>query len=478
MPLLGILDPFINLMGLILNYIYKFLIMFGVTKVAICIIVFTVVIKILTLPLTYKQQKFTKVSAQMNPEIQALSEKYRGKRDNESIMKMQAEQQAIYKKYGASPASGCLPMIIIMVVLFSLYPVIYSIPTYVKDVQTYYDKISYVVLNDESIPESITIDKDKNVITEKVKDSKTYNVSDAIYNFYTIKGVYVRKAPNYKQGKTEYTNDNLIAIMAGFSPEAWDEFFNGKELKNANSKTNVEAWNLYAPYIKDALSKEYADNNGKMINPSKEKDAIININSFLGLNIFDKPELKSITVLIPILAALLQFVQTQLTMTLNKTDESKKKKKRSDVPDPMDTMKTMNVIMPIFSGIITLSLPIGVGIYWITSSLISIVIQVIINAKLKNVDVQVFVDESNEKNKVVLEKAGVHTVNNGSMAKIAKNSTKSIESSSNNSSKKNQTPKKEVKISEEKRHLKASSIAAIANIYKDDEDADNNMEEN
>ena len=64
----------------------------------------------------------------------------------------------------------------------------------------------------------------------------------------------------------------------------------------------------------------------------------------------------------------------------------------------MDTMKTMNVIMPIFSGIITLTLPIGVGIYWITSSLISIIIQIIINAKLKNIDVQVFVDESAEKN--------------------------------------------------------------------------------
>lgn len=482
LPLLSILDPFINIMGLILNYIYKFLLVFGITKVAVCIIVFTVVIKVLMIPLTYKQQKFTKVSAQMNPEIQALSEKYRGRRDNDSMMKMQAEQQAIYKKYGASPASGCLPMIIIMIILFSLYPVIYSIPSYVEDVQSHYEKISYILSESNykefDIPESITVDKDGNVIDTKEEKSTTYNISDAIYNFYTIKGVYVRKAPKYSAGKTSYSNDNLIAIMAGFAPKTWEDFFNGTKLKNLNSKTKAEAWNVYAPYISKALNTTYVDNNGNNVNPVSARNDIININSFIGLNIFDKPALKSITVLIPILAALLQYLQTQLTMVLNKTDDSRKKKKRSDVPDPMDTMKTMNVIMPIFSGIITLTLPIGVGIYWITSSLISIIIQIIINAKLKNIDVQVFVDESAEKNKVVLEKAGVHVNNTGSMARVAKQSTKTIETSDKNSSKKNNAPKKEVKISEEKRHLKSSSIAAIANIYKDDDNSEDNKEEN
>lgn len=470
LPLLSILDPFISLMGLILNYIYKFLLIFGITKVAICIIVFTVVIKLLMLPLTYKQQKFSKVSAQMNPEIQALGEKYKGKRDNESMMKMQAEQQAIYKKYGASPASGCLPMIVIMVILFSLYPVIYSIPTYVKDIQTYYDKIAYVIENDDTIPESIIVDEKGNVISEKVEKSTTYNVSDALYNFYTINGVYVRKAPTYKQGKTDYTRDELIAIMAGFAPKAWEDFFEGNKIEDISKNTRAIAWNVYAPYIKEALNKTYFDEKGDKVDPVKEKKDIININSFFGLNIFDKPKIKSITVLIPILAALLQWLQTQLTMALSQSTQAKKKKK-SDAPDPMDTMKTMNTVMPIFSGIITLSLPIGVGIYWITSSLISIIIQVIINAKLKDVDVQVFVEESNVKNKAELEKFGVHQESTGKMAKLAKQSTKTIEASSSNSNK--NLNKKDVVIPEEKRHLKSSSIAAIANIYRDDEEEEN-----
>lgn len=482
-PMLGILDPFVSLMGFIINYIYKFLLMFGITKVAVCIIVFTVVIKLLMLPLTYKQQKFSKVSAKMNPEIQAISEKYRGKKDNESMMKMQQEQQAVYQKYGSSPMSGCLPLLVIMIILFALYPVIYSIPTYVEDVQTHYDKIVYVLLHDDDIPEEIVVDKEGNVIAvdEEVsgKGNTTYTLADAMYSFYNINGVYVRKAPDYEQGETIYTRDNYIAIMAGFSPENWNQLFEGKELKSNSKKIDADAWNVFAPYISDALSENYTDKKGNEVNPGKVKDEIVELNSFLSLNIFDKPSLKNITILIPLVSVALNYLQTHISMALTKSGKDEKKKK-SNEPDPMDSMKTMNAIMPIMSGIITLSLPIGVGIYWITSSVITIILQLLINIKLKDMDIQEFVDDSAEKNKKKLEKYGVHTENNGTMANVAKTSTKSIASkaSYNNSGKKNSGNKKDYVIPEEKRHLSTSSIAAIANIYKDEDESEENKGEN
>lgn len=492
LPVLGILDPFVNLMGAIINYIYKFLLIFGITKVAVCIIVFTVVIKLLMLPLTFKQQKFSKVSARMNPEIQAIAEKYKGKRDNDSMMKMQEEQSAVYRKYGASPMSGCLPMIIILVVLFSLYPVIYSIPTYVDDVQVYYDKLAYVILHDDSIPKEITLDGEGNVLSTdgSKKDTEgtvTYNVADAVYSFYNMSGVYVRKAPDYDEGETIYTRDNYIAIMAGFSENDWNNLFEGKELESNNKRIKAEAWNSYAPYFKEAFSKSYTDRDGENVNPNDVKAEIVNINTFFSFNIFDKPSFRSITILIPILSVLLNYLQTHITLALTKTGDGEKKKKKSSQPDPMDSMKTMNMIMPIFSGIITLSLPIGVGVYWITSSVVTIILQLIINFKLKDIDVQEFVDESAEKNKKKLEKMGVHTENSGEMASVAKTSTKSIaarasydNSGSKSKNKNNSGARKEAKIPEEKRHLSASNIAAIANIYKNDdsdsEDADENKE--
>ena len=499
-PMLNfITDPFIKLMGLIINYIYKLMLVFGIEKIAICIVLFTIAIKILTLPLTYKQQKFSKVSAKMNPEIQAISEKYKGRRDQESMMKMQAEQQAVYRKYGSSPMSGCLPLIVLMIILFALYPVVYSIPTYVKDVQKHYVKIIDPLLAENNgIPKSISVDEEGNVLNRKVVEKedgsqevyytdadgnevsseniKSYTFSDAIYYFYNDKGVYVRKAPKYKQGKTEYSEKNLVSIMAGFSEDSWNDFFYGAKIE----KDKAMAWNLYAPYISNVLNKEYKDGDDT-VNPVKVKNKIVDINTFLGVNIFDKPGFRSITIMIPVIAALLQFLQTQLTMALNKNDD-KKKKKKSTEPSPMDSMKTMNYIMPVFSGIICFTLPIGVGIYWITSSVVSIILQVVINAKLKDMDISVFVEESEEKNKKQLEKYGVHNENNGQMASVAKTSTKSISSyaSSNTGSKGGKkdkfTKQKDIKIPEEKRHLKAGSIAAIANIYKVDDEEEEKEE--
>ena len=468
MALLSILDPFISLMGLAINYIYKFLLLFGIDKVAICIIVFTIAFKIITLPLTYKQQKFTKVSAKMNPELQAISQKYKGKRDQESMMQMQAEQQAVYKKYGTSPTSGCLPMILLMVLLFALYPVVYQIPIHVKDIGKEYEKIVTAIEN-----EKVTEDNADGVIPEKVTvGDKKYTLTDAVYAFYTANGVYVRKAPEYKVGKDTFEGEDYVKIMSGFSGDNWEAFFNGEELeKKSINKGSVEAWNAYAPYISEALSKGYTA-DGKTIVPSNVKDKIVNINTIFGVNIFDRPAVKSITILIPLLAALFQFAQTQISMAMNKPKgDDKKKKKRTGEPDPMDSMKTMNYIMPIFSGIICFTFPIGIGLYWITSSVASIILMFFIDLKLKDVDIQEYVDESNEKKKRELEKYGVND-SKSTISSYANTSTKGIEKSSGKSSglDTQRNVSKDGKIPEGKRNLSSSSIAAIANIYSTDSD--------
>ena len=108
--------------GLIMQGIFVVLAAMGVISgmVPLCIIVFTIVTKMLLLPLTIKQQRFTKINAVMTPEIQALQKKYEGKRDQVSMTKMRAEQQAIYDKYGTSMSAGCLPSLIQLPLLFGL----------------------------------------------------------------------------------------------------------------------------------------------------------------------------------------------------------------------------------------------------------------------------------------------------------------------------------------------------------------------
>ena len=106
-----------KLLGIIMNGLFEFTNMFGIQNIGLCIVLFTFVIKMLMFPLTIKQQKFSKISTIMNPEIQAIQKKYKGKSDQDSMMRMQEETKAVYAKYGTSPTGGCLQLILQLPIL-------------------------------------------------------------------------------------------------------------------------------------------------------------------------------------------------------------------------------------------------------------------------------------------------------------------------------------------------------------------------
>ena len=85
-------------MGWIMNAIYKVLDAVGIQNIGLCIIIFSILIYLCMTPLQIKQQKFSKLSAIMQPEIQKIQKKYQGKKDQDSMMKMQEETQAVYRK--------------------------------------------------------------------------------------------------------------------------------------------------------------------------------------------------------------------------------------------------------------------------------------------------------------------------------------------------------------------------------------------
>ena len=133
------------LLGKVMNFIYNFLdkvLPSDVGLVGLSIILYTFFVYTLMLPLTLKQQRTSKMSSVMNPEIQAIQKKYKNKRDEASMMKQQEEIQQVYDKYGTSMTAGCLPMLIQMPLLFALYPVIYSIKDYVPAIKTAPDAVN------------------------------------------------------------------------------------------------------------------------------------------------------------------------------------------------------------------------------------------------------------------------------------------------------------------------------------------------
>ena len=140
----GFLKPIAWLLGQIFNGLFNLIYNiagwfteepYHVPIIGISVILFTIIVRLILLPMTIKQQKFSKLSGLMNPELQEIQAKYKDKRDQVSMMNMQAETKAVYEKYGTSPTGGCLTMLIQLPIMFALYRVIYKIPGYVTKIR-------------------------------------------------------------------------------------------------------------------------------------------------------------------------------------------------------------------------------------------------------------------------------------------------------------------------------------------------------
>ena len=124
----------------------------GIHNVGVCIILFTIVAYLLMYPLNAKQQKSSRLMNKINPEIKAIQKKYKGKTDQASQMKMNQETQAVYAKYGISPFSGCLPILVTLPVMFILYRVMYNIKEYVPSLAEVKNSNMFLGLNIDMSP--------------------------------------------------------------------------------------------------------------------------------------------------------------------------------------------------------------------------------------------------------------------------------------------------------------------------------------
>lgn len=86
----------------------------------------------------------------MNPELQAIQKKYKGKQDQASMMKMNEETKTVYSKYGVSPMGSCLQLLIQMPILFALYKVIWNIPAYVGGIKDAFMPLVEKLLNNSA----------------------------------------------------------------------------------------------------------------------------------------------------------------------------------------------------------------------------------------------------------------------------------------------------------------------------------------
>ena len=350
----SILGPIATVLGYVMDILFRFTSSFGVFNVGLCIILFTIVMKTLMIPLTIKQQRTTKLMSVMNPEIQAIQKKYKGKTDQESMQRQNVEIQAVYEKYGTSMTGGCLPLLIQMPILLALYRVIYNIPAYVPSVRVYFD----------------------NVVTPLMGQADYAQKLQEITNIATACGG--------KLDKFDFTSANrLVDMLYKFSTAQWGEL------------------ETLFPSIAGVISENAA--------------VVEKMNTFLGLNMAEAPGwVPSLAWIIPILAAGSQWISTKL-MSANQPSAS------SDEENPMaQSMKTMTTTMPLFSAFICITMPAGLGIYWIATSVVTIIQQLAVNAYMDKVNIDDMIAKNLEKVNKKRAKQGLPP------AKVTQNATASL----------------------------------------------------
>lgn len=406
----GFLGPFAYVLGKLFEIIYNLLADGnGIANLGICIIIFTVVVKIIMFPFTFKQQKSSKINMMIQPELEKVQKKYKDKKDQESVMKQQQEMQEIYDKYGTSMTSGCLGSLIQLPIIYALYRVIQKIPAYVPHVYDLYRPIADKVVEGQGLDKAFTY------LQEFVKSN---SVSGATYSVSQVEKLLEKGA--------ELNINHIVDTISNFGVTS---------LKQLADSLN------FGPAVANSI------------------DSIENIYTFLGINISDAPGFHlGLPLLIPILSALFQYLSMKVSMS-----------RSSDTGNnsSQTMMKSMSVTMPVMSFVMCITLPSFIGIYWATSAAVTMLTQIFVNAYYDHIDMDELLQKQMEK-AAKKKKKGKKSL----MQRMLENSEEmqaemeKMQAMRDNSSRslKNYTPSEEKKNTSVNKTYKKGSIGSKANI--------------
>ena len=412
-----IIGPVATLLGFIMNAIFIFLSsVFHVENIGLCIILFTIIIYGIMTPLTYKQQKFSKLSAKMNPELQKIQKKYNGKKDQDSMMKQNEEISAVYQKYGVSPTGSCVQLLVQMPVLLALYQVIYHIPGYISGVRNVFTGLTAKIMS---------VDGFGTIISNFLTDNKI-----------TMTGI---------TANTEFTKETTIDFLYKLSPSQMEKF------------AGISDFSGFADLF-DKVAQQTS-----------------HMNTFLNLNISDTPLaiIKSgmaqgggagyllvfSAVMVPILAWLTQWMNYKLMPQPQQAANSE--------PSAMEaSMKSMNTFMPIMSAVFCFTFPVGIGIYWVIGAVIRCIQQLVINRKMEQMDMEELVRHNQEKMKKKMEKRGVSAQQINQQARMNARNIQAPDKTSGLSQEEKAAQRKKATEYYNNANVKPGSLAAKANMVK------------
>ena len=397
-------------MGWIMNAIYKVLDMVGIQNLGLCIIIFSILIYLCMTPLQIKQQKFSKLSAIMQPEIQKIQKKYQGKKDQDSMMKMQEETQAVYQKYGVSATGSCVQLAIQLPILYALYQVIQNIPAYVGSVYNVFNGVCTKIL---------AVDGFTDIINNFIADNKMTRVRQVTDNA-----------------------DSIVDFLYALSPSQW------------KSLQDISQFSGFSDQI------------------SKTASEIQKMQTFGVLNIADQPlsyiKTGSLILIIAALAIPLLSWATQM-LNLKLMPQAATQNGNDDNNAMASSMKTMNTVMPLMSAFFCFTFPVGLGIYWIASAVVRSIQQLLINRHLDKMNIDDLVNENMRKMEAKRAKEGLPPQKITNQAHQSAKNINKVEKGMSGTDEANRAKKVE-EAYKNASHAKAGSITAKANLVRDFEE--------
>lgn len=361
----AILGPIARLLGWMMNGIYYLMEQVGIGNVGLSIILFTIVIYLFLFPLTYKQQKFSKLSQKMQPELNAINKKYQGKKDQASMMAMQQETQAVYEKYGVSMMGSCVQLLIQMPLLFALYRVFMNVPAYVSGVKNLFVK---------------PLDGNATSLVDGIMATSGYQ--QTMTDLATELKIVTQPAADFMSSDTSAIANSIVDVTYKMNSAGWDA------LKEA------------FPSLSDVISSTY--------------ESVSHVNNFFGMNISDTPwhiittnfaNHSYLFVVAALLIPIISYVTQVLNMKLMPQSTSSSGNEQSDAM--AQQMKMMNKTMPLFSLVMCFTVPVGLGVYWIAGAVVRIVQQYLLNKHFEKIDLEDIIKKNQEKAKKKREKMGI-----------------------------------------------------------------------
>ncbi|MCI8520835.1 MAG: YidC/Oxa1 family membrane protein insertase [Clostridia bacterium] len=294
-------------MGFIIEHIYQLVANYG-----LAIIIFTLIIKLILIPLNIRSQKAMKKQQKIQPVLQELQKKYANDQE-----KLQREMMKLYKENNISMAGGCLPMLIQMPVLIGLYQVIQKPISYLLGV-----------------------------------NSEAWNSAPFINEVIRLQNGIINLGHNIGN-LASYTMEQL-ANNSQIQLSKWAEIVgtNGTFLEGVTG--SVHPWSLNFNFLGLDLSNT----------PSAAFNYIMRL---------DFSNWSVIALLaIPVLAVLASYISMKVT-------QAQSGQNQNDSGQAAQMSKSMNLMMPIMTLFFTITLPAGLGLYWIISSVTQVVQQLALN---------------------------------------------------------------------------------------------------